>query len=751
MPRTYRAVFGAALAVLQVTSAWAQSPSASIRGSVRDIQRAPVAGVTVAITVPSSGLTRATVTGSAGHFVVTGLPPGDVDVTLTAAGFATAAYEDVVLEVGQTATLDVVLAPAGVSERVDVSSALLAVDTARSVVDAVLPASAIENLPLNGRNFLELALLVPGNAPAPNFDPTKSGTVVISSAGQLGRGGNVMIDGADNNDDVVGGPLQNVPQESVQEFQIATNRFTAETGRSASSMINVVTRSGGDRLRGSASLFARDRRWQALPATFDRTAGEDLPFDRQQVAAAAGGPLIPARAFWFGAAEYRNQDGAVVVGVRDVATRTMRQAFAPAPLDDVLATARVDVRASKADVWFFRYAAEHMIGTGASTLDRALGSATQRQRSRNAHHSGVATWTRVMASTLVNAATVSYTTFGNTIVPVTPGPQLTFPSLQDGSSFRVPQGTTQKRLQIADTLTLVRGAHTVRIGGEWQRVDAAFDLGVFRDGRIELVEDFATADRNRDGTVDDGDLLFGVTLRSGHPDRDLHLPDADNTYVAAFVQDDWRVRHDLTLNLGLRYELDTDVKNVSRAGEINPIVQPFLPGTRRRDLDNLGPRIGFNWTPGRGRTSLHGGYGMYYDRVTLQLQSLERGLDGRALPIEVRAGNVFFLDRATGQVFRPSRHRWRSLSRGSSFRARVPPGSTSSTTGCRTRGCSSSTSASRRRCRTTSSCAWTACTTSARTSSSAAPSARSSTRWSAARIASSTWSTRSTRTTTGCW
>ena len=202
----------------------------------------------------------------------------------------------------------------------------------------------------------------------------------------------------------------------------------------------------------------------------------------------------------------------------------------------------------------------------------------------------------------------------------------------------------------------MRGAHSLRAGGEWQRVDSMFDLGVFREGRIELVEDFATFDHNGDGRVDDGDLLFAVTLRSGKPDQALVLPDADNDHVALFVQDDWRVRPSLTLNLGLRYEVDTDVKNISRVDEINPIVQPFLQGTRTRDRNNFGPRIGFNWAPGDGRTSVRGGYGIYYDRITLEIQSLERGLDGRALPIEVRAGNVFFLDPATGRFppFAPS-------------------------------------------------------------------------------------------------
>jgi outer membrane receptor protein involved in Fe transport len=657
MIRVYRvAGVAAIIAVLNVSLAFGQATTATVRGRVLDGQGRPVTSATITVAGRETGLTRAVPADADGTFVVAGLPPSVVDVTVAASGFAEARRTGIALEVGQSATVDVTLAVAGVQERIEVASTAAGIDTTHSIVDAVLPSAAIEALPLNGRNFLELALLVPGNAPAPNFDPTKSNSVVISSAGQLGRGGNIMIDGTDNNDDVVGGPLQNVTQESVQEFQIATNRFSAESGRSASSLINVVTKSGSDQLKGSVALFARDSAWQGLPATFDRSSGESLPFDRQQIGGSAGGAMVPGQAFWFAAAEHRNQDGAVLVGERDVASRTIRRTFAAAPLDDLLASGRVDWRPNAADSVMIRYAGERATDTSASSLDRPIGSASQRQRSENSYQSLVGTWSRVLGPRFLNAATASFSTFDNAIAPLARGPQLTFPSIQDGTSFRVPQGTTQTRFQIADTATLVRGGHTLRFGGEWQRVDARFDLGVFQDGRVELVEDFATFDHNGDGRVDDGDLLFAVTLRSGKPSDALVLPDADNNHVAVFVQDDWRIRPDLTLNLGLRYELDTDVKNISRVADINPLVQPFLRGSRRKDVDNWGPRLGFNWSPGDGRTSIHGGFGLYYDRITLQIESLERGLDGRALPIEVKAGNVFFLDPDTGQFppFAPS-------------------------------------------------------------------------------------------------
>lgn len=621
-----------------------QAATATLSGRITEQTGAVIAGALVTATQKATGLKRQTTSTEDGWFGLTNLPADEYVVSIQSSGFSVKDLT-VTLLVGQDATLDTTLNIAGVAVGVDrfVGDSLAAVSTESSAVDGVIARREIENLPLNGRNFLELALLIPGNAPAPNFDPTKTNTVVISSAGQLGRGGNVTVDGADDNDDVVGGQLQNISQEAVQEFQIATNRFSAQLGRSGSAVINIVTKSGSNEYHGSGAIYFRDRKLQGLPATFDRTSGEAPPFDREQYAFALGGPFKKQKAWFFGSFEFRNQDGATLVGSRDLASRSIRRGFAPAPLNDLLSTVRFDLSPTEADRFNFRYSLQRADDVSASTLDRAIGSASQRQSSMNRSHFFLSNYTRVLSPRKVNSFNFSYSTFINQTEPVTPGPQLTFPSIQDGASFRVPQQTKQRRLQFSDTFTMVRGNHTLNLGAEIQRVDSGFDLKVFQQGRVELIEDFPDFDRNGDGRVDDNDLLFAVTLRSGVPERPLIINDADNFYFAGFVQDDWRIRPQLTLNLGVRYEVDSDVKNVSRIDELNPLILPFLHGQRSRDKNNFGPRVGFNYSAKAGRTSIHGGYGIYYDRVTLQIQSLERGLDGRALPIEVRAGNIFFI------------------------------------------------------------------------------------------------------------
>lgn len=630
-------------ALVSVASAQ-QSATATLSGRVLDPNQAVVAGAQVTAVQKATATERSATTNAEGVFVLTNLPAGEYEVKIQATGFALRTVS-VTLQVGQNETLNSTLSVGSVAvdSGMIYSDPLSAISTESSVVDGVVSRREIEGLPLNGRNFLELALLIPGNSPAPNFDPTKSNTVVISSAGQLGRGGNVTVDGADDNDDVVGGQVQNISQEAVQEFQIATNRFSAQLGRSGSSVINIVTKSGTNEYHGSGSFYFRNRALQGLPATFDRGLGQAPPFDREQYAFTLGGPIKKDRAWLFGSLEYRNQDGAALVGVRNLATRTIGRTFAAAPLNDLLSTERVDWQPNTFDHFFFRYSLQREYDTAASSLDRAIGSASFRQASVNNTHSFLANYTRVLNPHNVNSFNFSFSTFFNDIEPVTTAPQLTFPSIQDGASFRVPQGTKQRRLQFSDTLSMVRGNHTLNFGGEIQRVDADFDLRVFQQGRIEMIEDFPDFDRNHDGRVDDNDLLFAVTIRSGKPTQPLLIPNADSTYLAGFIQDDWRVRPNFTLNIGLRYELDTDVKNISRTNQLNPIILPFLKGTRGKDSNNFGPRIGFNYTTKDGRTSIHGGYGIYYDRITLEIQSLERGLDGRALPIEVRAGPLQYI------------------------------------------------------------------------------------------------------------
>lgn len=628
---------------LALSSAAQELGTAVLNGDVIDPSGAVVNAAQVTVKNTATGLERSSTSNSGGLFVFNSLAPGDYEVHVKAGGFAESTSK-VRLEVGQQANLRVKLTVEKQQTTIDINDeeAIPLVNTVSSVVDGVVSTHQIENLPLNGRNFLELALLMPGNVIAPNFDPTKQNTVVISSAGQLGRGSSVTIDGTDNNDDAVGGMLLNIPEDAVQEFQMATNRFSAELGRTASGVANVITKSGTNTLHGSASVYARDKSLQALPSTFDpaTTGGETPPFRREQYSATLGGPLVRDKAWWFAGFEYRDQLGGILAGTRDVEAQTITRSFARAPLSNTLGTVRGDWQMSPKNTLALRYSIDRIEATGSSAANAAFGSESQRQALRNNFQNFLASWTRVVSPRFVNRVSFSVNNFYNATDPVEPGPQLDFPTMTDGASFRVPQATWQNRFQFDDGADWTIGKHNLRFGGQFQRLDDKFYLGVFQGGRIEFVQDFANADRNGDGIINDEDLLFAATIRSATPDRALVLPNCDNNYIAAYLQDDWHIHPQLTLNLGVRYEVDTDVNNVGRYNEINPIVLPLLKGTRKKDLNNVGPRIGFNWATRGGRMSVHGGYGIYYDRITLEIESLERGLDGRALAIVVRAGNA---------------------------------------------------------------------------------------------------------------
>jgi Carboxypeptidase regulatory-like domain/TonB dependent receptor len=631
---------------------FAQLGAAGVSGAVTDQQGAAVVGAEVTVKNKATGQTRTAKTDEYGIYRLQNLPPAVYEIRVEARGFAAAAVANVEARVGEVPTVNLSLRAAGAAETVVISASdAIGVDTSTSQVSSSISDRTLTNLPLNGRNFLDLAFLLPGNRPSPNFDPTKTNTIEVSSAGQFGRGGNIAVDGADNNDDVVGGTLQNFPQDGVQEFQIITNRFSADIGRSASSAINVVTKTGGNDLHGAAGFYFRHDAFSGLPATLDRGVVSALgrpSFDREQYAGSLGGPIKRDRLWFFSAFEYRSQDAVALTGERNFDQRRVLTSFSPAPLRETLLTGRGDWQTTAADRMAFRYALQRENDIALGSLGRPLGAADNRQQSFNNYQSFVYNWSHTFSPRLLNDFVFHENNFINRIPTfVEDRNELRFPSVQDGGNFRIPQRTRQNRFQLRDNVSLTAGNHAFKFGGEFQRLDADAIFDLFGSGTINLAEDFPQQDRNGDGRIDDLDIPITFTIRSVAPNRPPTVSDLDNKFFAFYAQDDWKVTPRFTVNIGLRYELDTNTKNLANFGDISALVRPLLSGERGKDGNNFAPRIGFNWNPfGDGKTTIHGGYGIYYDRIVLEVALLERLLDGRTLPLEVRGGSA--VDDATG-------------------------------------------------------------------------------------------------------
>src|SRR5271166_900281 len=490
-------------------SARAQVPTTVLNGIVRDLSGGVVANAQVRATNAATQAPRETRTNSDGIYVLPDLPAGKYTVQIAASGLATRKFTDVTLEAGRTTTLDAQLGVASTATTVKVSGEATAIELTQSMIQGQVDSATIQSIPLNGRNFLELAYLVPGNRPAPNFDPTKTNTLEVSSAGGFGRGGNITVDGGDNNDEVVGGTLANLPQDSVQEFQIATGRFTAEVGRSGNSIINVVTKSGTNDYHGSAFLFERNRNLQARPATLDPSTPTP-PFDRQQYGGSIGGPIVKDKTFWFAAGEYRHQNSAVLTGERVYGSNPgndeILNTTAPAPLREALFSTRVDHQLNASNALTARYTFNRSTQTAQAEASQPtpLSSAAERQNSLNRFNSLVAGWTSTLSPTQVNSVTFHFDTFLNNIPPFpqdapTTYPslglstELVFPGLADGVNFSTPQATHLNRYQLRDGFAWTLGTHTLHLGAELQHYSAFGIINPFGSGSVVLTSNFGFA------------------------------------------------------------------------------------------------------------------------------------------------------------------------------------------------------------------------------------------------------------------
>ena len=253
-----RAILGVAALLVLPGALLAQSGTGTIDGRVLDQSRAAVPGANVTAKNVATGLSRSAVVSPTGTYRITALPAGSYDLSASLSGFSTQVSKGVVVQVGDTVTVDFAMKVGAVTETVEVTGESPLVQTTTSDVGQVITQEMVENIPLNGRKFQDLSLLVPGTRSSNYYDPTKTEVGGISYGGLTGRSVNINVDGGDNNDGVVRGLLQQFSADAIQEYKVTTQRYSAEFGRSTGGVVNVITKSGTNDLRGTAFVFGRN-------------------------------------------------------------------------------------------------------------------------------------------------------------------------------------------------------------------------------------------------------------------------------------------------------------------------------------------------------------------------------------------------------------------------------------------------------------------------------------------------------------
>ncbi len=283
-----------------------QSNAADVQGTVKDSTGAVIANATVTARNPATNVSRSGTSNDEGFYRIINLPPGDYEMTVEAANFKKAVLTKITLTIGQAADVDVVLEPGQITESVTISDATSEiVETSKTSVSTTIDQQRINNLPINERNYLSFALTT-STVGRDNGRPIgPAPTTGLNFGGQRGRSNLVQVDGADNTDNSVNASRSTVSQEAVQEFQVVTNSFAPEFGRSAGGVVNVVTKSGTNDFHGNIFGFLRHRSFQARNAF---APIEDPPFTRTQYGLTLGGPLDRDRTFFFFAFEQRRRN-----------------------------------------------------------------------------------------------------------------------------------------------------------------------------------------------------------------------------------------------------------------------------------------------------------------------------------------------------------------------------------------------------------------------------------------------------------
>jgi carboxypeptidase family protein len=601
---------------------YAQVDTGVIDGRVMDEGKNVIPGVTVTAKNTATGLTRTAVSGAQGTYRLEFLPSGTYDVTAQLKNFATVTQKAAIVQIGTSTTVDFSMKVAAVTELVTVTGDTPLVQTTRSDVGQVITSSMVQNIPLNGRKFQDLSLLVPGTRPSNYYDPTKTEVGGISYGGLTGRAVNITVDGADNNDGVVRGLLQQFSADAIQEYKVTTSRYSAEHGRSTGGVVNVVTKSGTNQLGGGAFLFARDDSLNAK-TFFEKDQGlEKQPFQQEQFGGTVGGPIARDKAFYFGSYEFnRRQDYATVEtgGVLPEEEGPQQK-----PFRNHMITGKVDFRLSDGSAILARYTREDnkrehdFIGAEVLKSGGALNT--------NVIDSVIGKHTKVFGGNKVNELLVLFQNFENNITADdNSNPQVIAPDFTFGANINTPQQTIQRRWQFKDDFAFRKsmwgGDHDLKAGAEIVKshyggffIPTLYGAFYFADPLPGGLNAYLNA------------IADTFTGSAGTNEAD------DNwTHVGIYFQDDFHPTNRLTLNLGVRYELQSGpYSNDFQTPVLENLGQLGFNNKRTTDKNNFGPRLGFAWdVQGDAKTIIRGGYGIYYDEIFQNITLYERWTDVR--------------------------------------------------------------------------------------------------------------------------
>jgi hypothetical protein len=634
----------------------------SIQGTVVDPQNAVVTGAKVTISNKATGQVINLATSASGAYTSGALIPGDYVVRVEAKGFKTADLS-VTVQVGVTAGGSVRMQVGQEAQVVEVQASAIRVNTEQATVQGVLTAQQIDNLPINGRNFLDLAQLEPGVQiqDGGNFDPTKNGFSSISFGGRFGRTARIEVDGIDISDETVGTTTQNIPQGAIQEFQIGQSSLDLSTELTSSGSVNVVTRSGSNLWHGEGFYFFRDSRVSAhLP-------GPPSPFQRHQFGARVGGPIIKDRLFFFMDGERTKQDlSAPVVPGNQFGPL---QGNFSSPFRESQVSGRLDYQLRGSTRFFYRFTFDQSRNTSGFIAN------TYQPFNNNNHTPAHVVGADFTTGNYTHSIRFGYSKFrngitdavtGSSIFDPAPGIELAIgqdpncltPGVNDfcsGPNFLAPQSTFQTDKQFKYDGSRTFRAHIIRYGVGYNRLQgggAAFFLG-----SAPAVSSVNTTDNQGvEGTqtfaadsCDPGHLITGqqpcfpggaanplnfpvqqVTLGNGQGFSSekpaFGLPGGalgpDNRF-SWYIGDAWKWKSNFTINVGLRYVRDTgrtdsdiaptpcsqldpvnvvpvfQANGVNCTGNILDLWGAGLGNRVRQPNTNFAPQLGIAWDPGK--------------------------------------------------------------------------------------------------------------------------------------------------------